>query len=81
MYSKQTEYSLKYYNAYLSSDDGNIKKNQLDADISNQDFHCTSWRKFHMLEANFDGYDNGYPIFIGPSKYRGSRYFYNDECQ
>jgi hypothetical protein len=74
MYSKQNQSSLKFYNAYLLSDDGNIKKNQLDADISNKDFHCTSWRKFHMLEANFDGSDNGYPIFIGPSKYRGLRY-------
>jgi hypothetical protein len=74
MYSKQNQFSLKYYNAYLSSDDGNIGKNQIDADISHQDFHCTSWRKFHMLNANFYRTNDGYPIFVGPTKYRGLRF-------
>ncbi|CAF3310873.1 unnamed protein product [Rotaria sp. Silwood2] len=73
MYSKQDENSLRYYNAYLSSDDGNIRKNRVDADICNCDFHCTSWRKVDMLEASFHGNDS-YPIFNGPTKYRGSRF-------
>jgi shikimate O-hydroxycinnamoyltransferase len=74
MYTKQTEKSLKYYNAYLSSDNGNIRKNQVDADIINRDFHCTSWRKVNMLGANFGGGDN-YPIYNGPREHRYPRYF------
>ncbi|CAF3884755.1 unnamed protein product [Adineta steineri] len=74
MYTKQTEKSLKYYNAYLSSDDGNIRKNQVDADIINRDFHCTSWRKVHMLDASFGSTDN-YPIYSGPTKQQYPRYF------
>jgi hypothetical protein len=74
MYTKQTEKSLKYYNAYLSSDNGNIRKNQVDADIINRDFHCTSWRKVNMLGANFGGGDN-YPIYSGPGKHQYPRYF------
>jgi len=74
MYTKQTEKSLKYYNAYLSSDNGNIRKNQVDADIINRDFHCTSWRKVNMLGANFSGGDN-YPIYSGPRKHQYPRYF------
>ncbi|CAF3413835.1 unnamed protein product, partial [Rotaria sp. Silwood2] len=73
MYSKQDENSLRYYNAYLSSDDGNIRKNQVDADICNRDFHCTSWRKMDLLGASFHG-NYSYPIFNGPAKYRGSRF-------
>ncbi|CAF4280709.1 unnamed protein product, partial [Adineta steineri] len=68
------EKSLKYYNAYLSSDDGNIRKNQVDADIINRDFHCTSWRKVHMLDASFGSTDN-YPIYSGPTKQQYPRYF------
>jgi len=74
MYTKQTEQSLKYYNAYLSSDDGNIRKNQVDADLINRDFYCSSWRKGNMLGANFGGGDN-YPIYSGPRQHLYPRYF------
>jgi shikimate O-hydroxycinnamoyltransferase len=72
MYSKQTEHSLRDYNAYLMSDDGDISKNQVDADIINRDFHCASWRKVNMLGANFG---NGFPIYSGPTKQFYPRYF------
>jgi hypothetical protein len=74
MYRKPTEQSLKYYNAYLASDDGNIRKNRADADLINWDFHCASWRKVNMLGANFGGGDN-YPIYSGPAKHIFPRYF------
>ncbi len=74
MYSQQNQYSLKSYMDYLSSNDGNISKNRVDVDINNRDYHCTSWRKFCMLNANFHGTNDGYPMFIGPTKYRGLRY-------
>ena len=73
-YSKQTEQSLKYYNAYLYSDDGDIRKNQVDADLLNRDFYCSSWRKVDMLGPNFGGGDN-YPIYSGPTKLLYPRYF------
>ena len=74
MYRKQTEQSLKYYNAYLASDDGNIRKNRADADLINWDFHCASWRKVNMLGASFGSGDN-YPIYSGPTKHVFPRYF------
>ncbi|UJR32485.1 hypothetical protein I4U23_019947 [Adineta vaga] len=75
MYTKQTDKSLKHYNAYLSSDDGNIRKNQVDADLINRDFHCASWRKVNMLGGNFGGGGDNYPIYSGPTKQRYPRYF------
>jgi hypothetical protein len=73
IYTKQTQQSLKYYNAYLYTDDGNIKKNQVDADLINRDFYCSSWRKVNMLRPNFGGGDN-YPIYSGPTKHLYPRY-------
>lgn len=73
MYSKQTVQSLRDYNAYLMSDDGDIQKNQLDADIINRDFHCTSWRKFNLLGANFG--NSGFPIYSGSIVSLYPRYF------
>ncbi|CAF0751949.1 unnamed protein product [Adineta ricciae] len=74
MHAKQTIQSLKYYNAYLTSGDGKIGKNQVDADIINHDFHCASWRKVNMLGGNFGGGDN-YPIYSGPTKQVFPQYF------
>jgi shikimate O-hydroxycinnamoyltransferase len=73
MYSKQSEHSLRDYNAYLMSDDGVIKKNQVDADIINRDFHCASWRKINMLGAKFG--NSGFPIYSGPTDQLYPRYF------
>ena len=73
MYSKQTESSLRIYNAYLTSDDGAIQKNRVDADIINRDFHCASWRKGHLLGAKFA--NSGYPIYSGPGTHLYPRYF------
>jgi hypothetical protein len=84
IYTKQTQQSLKYYNAYLYTDDGNIKKNQVDADLINRDFYCSSWRKGNMLRPNFGGTDN-YPIYSGPTKHLYPRYmammdtYHNDQ--
>ncbi|UJR13038.1 hypothetical protein I4U23_000064 [Adineta vaga] len=74
LYKNQSEYSLKYYNAYLSSDDGNLDKNRIDADLIDSGLHCTSWRKMNMLEANFDGGDN-YAVHYGPTTSGGLRNF------
>jgi shikimate O-hydroxycinnamoyltransferase len=73
MYSKQSEHSLRDYNAYLMSDDGVIKKNQVDADIINRDFYCSSWRKVNMLGAKFG--NSGFPIYSGPTDLLYPRYF------
>ncbi|CAM4851103.1 unnamed protein product [Rotaria magnacalcarata] len=73
MHSKQTEHSLRDYNAYLMSDDGNILKNRVDADLTNRDFHCTSWRKMNMLDASFG--NSGFPVFSGPADSLHPRYF------
>ncbi|CAF1511609.1 unnamed protein product [Rotaria sp. Silwood1] len=73
MYSKQTEHSLRDYNAYLKSGDGDIKKNRVDADVINRDFHCASWRKVNLLGAKFG--NSGYPIYNGPTDVLYPRYF------
>jgi hypothetical protein len=73
MYSKQTEHSLRDYNAYLMSGDGDIKKNQVDADVINHDFHCASWRKVNLFGAIFG--KSGYPIYSGPTDVVYPRYF------
>ncbi|CAF5059189.1 unnamed protein product [Rotaria sp. Silwood1] len=73
MYSKQTEHSLRDYNAYLMSGDGDIKKNRVDADVINRDFHCASWRKVNLLGAKFG--NSGYPIYNGPTDVLYPRYF------
>ncbi|CAF3769030.1 unnamed protein product [Rotaria sp. Silwood1] len=72
-YSKQTEHSLREYNAYLMSDDGDINKNRVDADIINRDFHCASWRKGNLFDGNFG--NSGYPIYTGPTDHLYPRYF------
>jgi len=73
MYSKQTEHSLRDYNAYLMSGDGDIKKNRVDADVINRDFHCASWRKVNLLGAKFG--NSGYPIYSGATDVLYPRYF------
>lgn len=73
MYSKKNEDSLRDYNAYLMSEDGDIRKNQADADILNRDFHCASWRKVNMLACKFPRSD--YPIYSGPTSQLYPRYF------
>ena len=73
MYSTQTEDTLRDYNAYLISDDGNIRKNRVDADIINRDFHCASWRKVNMLNGKFGRSE--YPIYSGPTSQLYPRYF------
>ncbi|CAF4159672.1 unnamed protein product [Rotaria sordida] len=73
MYSKQSEHTLREYNAYLMSGDGDINKNRVDADIINHDFHCVSWRKGNLLNANFG--NSGFPIYSGPTNYLYPRYF------
>ena len=73
MHSKQNEDSLRDYNAYLMSDDGDIRKNQVDADIINRDFHCASWRKVNMLGCKFDR--SNYPIYSGPTSQLYPHYF------
>jgi hypothetical protein len=73
MYSKQSEHSLRDYNAYLMSDDGSIHKNRVDADIINRDFHCASWRKVNMLGPNFG--NSGFPVYSGPTYQLYPRYF------
>ncbi|CAF1138202.1 unnamed protein product [Rotaria sp. Silwood1] len=72
-YSKQTEHSLREYNAYLMSDDGDINKNRVDADIINRDFHCASWRKGNLFDGNFG--NSGYPIYTGPTNHLYPQYF------
>ena len=73
MYSKLSAQSLQDYNAYLMSDDGNIEKNQPDADIINQDFYCGSWRKGNLLDVKFG--NSGFPVYSGPTKQLYPRYF------
>ncbi|CAF3702583.1 unnamed protein product [Rotaria sp. Silwood1] len=73
MYSKQTEHSLREYNAYLMSGDGDINKNRADADIINRDFYCSSWRKGNIYGANFG--NSGFPIYSGPTDHLYPRYF------
>ncbi|CAF4212359.1 unnamed protein product [Rotaria sordida] len=55
------------------SGDGDINKNRVDADIINHDFHCVSWRKGNLLNANFG--ISGFPIYSGPANYLYPRYF------
>jgi hypothetical protein len=62
---KQNPQSLRCFNAYLISDYG---------DISNREFHCTSWRKVKILDVDSDGSGNGYSIFSSTAKYRGLRF-------
>lgn len=73
IYSTQTEQSLRDYNAYTMSGDGDISENRVDADIINRDFHCTSWRKMNMSNPNF--FNNGFPIYNGPANLFYPRYF------
>ncbi|CAF2391034.1 unnamed protein product [Rotaria sp. Silwood2] len=73
MYSKQTEHSLREYNAYLMSGDGDINKNRADTDIINRDFYCSSWRKGNLLDANFG--NSGFPIYSGLTDLLYPRYF------
>ncbi|CAF2635123.1 unnamed protein product [Rotaria sp. Silwood2] len=73
MHSKQSANSLRDYNAYLMSDDGSILTNRVDADFINRDFHCTSWRKMNMLDANFG--NSGFPVYSGPADCLNPRYF------
>ncbi|CAF0897882.1 unnamed protein product [Rotaria sp. Silwood1] len=73
MYSNQTEHSLREYNAYLMSGDGDINKNRADADIINRDFYCSSWRKGNIYGANFG--NSGFPIYSGPTDHLYPRYF------
>ncbi|CAM4756350.1 unnamed protein product [Rotaria magnacalcarata] len=73
MYSKQSDHSIRDYNAYLMSDNGNIEKNRVDADIINHDFHCASWRKVNLLGANFG--NSGFPVYSGPTQQLYPRYF------
>ena len=73
MYSKQSEHTIRDYNAYLMSDDGDIRKNQVEDDIVNRDFNCTSWRKLNILAAQFG--NSGFPIYSGPANQFYSRYF------
>ncbi|CAF5178175.1 unnamed protein product, partial [Rotaria sp. Silwood1] len=55
------------------SDDGDINKNRVDADIINRDFHCASWRKGNLFDGNFG--NSGYPIYTGPTDHLYPRYF------
>ncbi|CAF1048193.1 unnamed protein product [Rotaria sordida] len=73
MYSKQTEHTLREYNAYLMSGDGDTNKNRADGDLINHDFYCSSWRKENLLNANFG--KSGFPIYSGPSDHLYPRYF------
>ncbi|CAF3554525.1 unnamed protein product [Rotaria sp. Silwood2] len=73
IYSKQSEYSLREYNTYLMSGDGDINRNQVDGDIINRDFHCASWRKGNLLGVKFG--NSGFPVYSGPTKQIYPRYF------
>ncbi|CAF2065198.1 unnamed protein product [Rotaria magnacalcarata] len=73
MHSKQSEHSLRDYNAYLMSGDGDIQKNRVDADIINRDLYCGSWRKENLLDANFG--NSGFPVYSGPTQQLYPRYF------
>ena len=73
MHSKQTEQSLRDYNTYLMSGHRNEIRDKPDADIINHDFHCTSWRKFHLLSPKF--FNSDYPIYSGPADYVYQRFF------
>lgn len=72
MHSKQSEHSLRKYNAYLMSGDGDIRKNQADADLMNRDFYCSSWRKYNLLGARFG--NSGFPIYSGVTEHLYPRY-------
>ena len=66
------DHSLRDYNAYLMSGDGDIGKNRVDADVVNRHFHCASWRKVNLFGAKFG--NSGYPIYNGPTSVSYPRY-------